>query len=126
MLIADRAKNSSLIALAYVLLVVGGIAVHFLLSGDVTALRYSIGLAGTWLVIIVGLLVSIGLWRHYRWAWWLGLVAAIVHVFFTLFWMAGNLLLPSHFALSVYAALALQLAFLWSLASRATYLECSR
>lgn len=113
-----------MIAFAYVALVLGGIFVHYAVSGDNSTLRYSLSQVSTWLVTVVGLAAGAGLWRHYRWAWWLGVVAAYVNVFFMLFWLGRHVL--THFQLTVYLVLGLQLAFLWTAARRATFLLCSR
>lgn len=77
----DNGKLASLIAVFYVLFFFGGIFVHFFISGEVYTLKYSLSLLRTWLAAIGGLLIAWGLWRHYRWSWWLGLVAVIYQLY---------------------------------------------
>jgi len=70
----DTARIAAAIAVAYVAFFVGGIFIHYFAGGDAYTLKYSLSLASTWLAAIVALTVAWGLWHHYRWAWWLGLL----------------------------------------------------
>jgi hypothetical protein len=71
----DTARVAAAIAVVYVAFFFGGIFVHYFAAGDAYTFKYSLSLASTWLAVIVALTVAWGLWHHYRWAWWLGLVA---------------------------------------------------
>ena len=73
----DSGKWASIIAVSYVLFFTGGVFVHFFVTGDTYTLKYSFSLPGTWLAGGAGLLIAWGLWRHFRWSWWLGLIAVI-------------------------------------------------
>jgi hypothetical protein len=70
----DTARISAAIAVVYVAFFFGGIFAHYFVAGDAYTLKYSLSLASTWLAAIVTLTVAWGLWHHYLWAWWLGLL----------------------------------------------------
>jgi hypothetical protein len=70
----DTARMSAAIAVLYVAFFFGGIFVHYFAAGDAYTLKYSLSLPDTWLAAIVALTVAWGLWHHYLWAWWLGLL----------------------------------------------------
>jgi len=70
----------SLLAAAYVAIVVGGIFVRFAGTGDLYTLRYSLTLTVTLIVTILGSVIALGLWRGHAWAWWLGLTAVAVQL----------------------------------------------
>ena len=72
----DHGKLASVIPIIYVLFFMGGIFVHYFMTGETYTLKYSISLKSTWLAAIGSLLIAWGLWNHFRWAWWLGLIAA--------------------------------------------------
>ncbi|MGH9813630.1 MAG: hypothetical protein ACRD4T_10900 [Candidatus Acidiferrales bacterium] len=70
----DTARIAAAIAVVYVAFFFGGIFVHYLTAGDAHTLKYSLSLASTWLAAVVALTAAWGLWHHYLWAWWLGLL----------------------------------------------------
>lgn len=79
-MLKDRAKLASIIAIAYVMFFLGGMFLHFFLTGDISAFKYGAALPRTWIAAGVGLLIAWGLWHHYRWAWWLGLTAGLIQL----------------------------------------------
>lgn len=70
----DTARIAAAIAVIYVAFFFGGIFVYYLAAGNAFTLKYSLSLASTWLAAIVALTVAWGLWHHFLWAWWLGLL----------------------------------------------------
>lgn len=68
------------LAAAYVLVVVGGIFIHYFVSGELGTLQYSLTLPPTLLVIFLGSAIAWGLWQGFAWAWWLGLAAVLVQL----------------------------------------------
>lgn len=71
------AKLAGILAILYAITFFGGIFVHYLISGSSYTLKYSLSLPKTWLVLVMALIIGFGLIKHYRWSWWLGLVAGI-------------------------------------------------
>ena len=120
----DRARLLSLIAFAYAISVAAGSVIHLAMSGDSPTFRY--GLLRTCLAASVGIIVGCGLWARFRWAWWVGLVAAMLHLVPMLYWIGFRVLLPSHFPATLYLLLSLQLAFVVLAANRLSYAQCSR
>jgi hypothetical protein len=85
-----RIRIASVIALAYLAVVLGGTLVHFANTGDTYTLRVSLTQPATWLASIVAAVVAFGLWRRYRWAWWLGVGAAAFQLFRLGAWLAEH------------------------------------
>ena len=115
----------SLLAAAYVVVVVGGIFVHFAGTGDLYPLRYSLTLPTTLLVTIIGSVIALGLWRRHAWAWWLGLTAVAVQLTRLSSWLLkrfnnGNVPVGS------WLITFLLLAFLLALLTPAVRQSCSR
>ncbi len=71
------AKLAGILAILYAITFFGGIFFHYLISGSSYTLKYSLSLPKTWLVLVMALVIGFGLIKHYRWSWWLGLVAGI-------------------------------------------------
>jgi uncharacterized membrane protein (DUF2068 family) len=74
-------KISSLLVAAYVAIVVSGTLLHFANTGDVSTVKYSFTRPATIMAVLIGIVVTFGLWRSFAWAWWLGLVAAGVQLY---------------------------------------------
>jgi translocator protein len=68
----DGARVSALIVVAYVLYFVGGILLRWASRPGVVPPP-----AAAWIIMLAGLLLAWGLWRHRRWAWYAALVCAI-------------------------------------------------
>lgn len=77
----NRARLAGLVAVAYVLFFFVGIFVHYFTSGDAYTLRYSLMLPGVWMAALAGTVIGWGLWNHYRWAWWAGLIGVLFQLF---------------------------------------------
>jgi translocator protein len=76
----DTAKVAASIAVFYVVFFVGGMFHAYYTSGSEYTLRYSLALPETWLAALGSIVIGYGLWRHYRWAWWLGLVGVALQL----------------------------------------------
>lgn len=73
-------RIAAMIAMSYVAIVIGGMVLHFAMTGERGTLWYSVTLPATVGVIVLGPVIAVGLWRAHSWAWWLGLVAAVVQL----------------------------------------------
>lgn len=120
----DRAQLASFIALAYTLVVLGGIFLHYLSTGDAYTLKFSIMLPSTWVATIVSGMVAWGLWRHFQWAWWLGLVAVLVQLARISSWLSQHFSAANLPSFSVFLVFGFLLAFLGILVSPGTRASC--
>lgn len=77
----NPSKLSGLLAATYVAVVLGGIFIHFLNTGDIYTLLYSLTLPATLISTILGAVVAFGLWREHSWGWWLGLTVGALQLF---------------------------------------------
>ena len=93
-MIKDRAQLAAYIALTYVLIVHGGIFIHFLRKRDFYTLKFSLLLPSTWVITTFSIIIALGLWHHKRWSWLLGLVAVLVQILRMATWLF------QHFSLS--------------------------
>ncbi|MNZ94080.1 hypothetical protein D3C78_1131810 [compost metagenome] len=116
---------SSLLAAAYVVVVVGGIFVHFAGTGDLYTLRYSLTLPATLIVTIIGSVIVLGLWRGHAWAWWLGLAAVAVQLTRFSPWLLERLN-NGNVPIGSWLITFLLLAFLVALLTPAVRQSCSR
>lgn len=116
---------SSLLAAAYVAVVVGGIFVHFAGTGDLYTLRYSLTLPATLIVTILGSVIALGLWRGLAWAWWLGLTAVAVQLTRFSPWLLARLN-SGNVPIGSWLITFLLLAFLVALLTPAVRQSCSR
>ena len=108
-------RLASLCAAAYGLLLASGILHHFQRSGSFRWLADTLSRPSVWLVLVVALLVTVGLWKRHAWAWWLGLAGAGYEVFRIVSgWIAGRTFprLPGFATLLALAILALLLLLL--------------
>ncbi|CAL95237.1 hypothetical membrane protein [Azoarcus olearius] len=121
-----QARLAALVAVVYVLLVLGGSLVRIALTGDFFSLRLNFVQPVTWLVCILGLLIAWGLWRCYAWAWWLGLGAVCFQLYRFGSWVVANYSLSHLPGSNVLLALFLLLVFLLLLLLPGTRAACSR
>ena len=121
----SHSKLASLVAAAYVLMVVGGMLLHFFNTGELGTLKYSLMLPATLAAIFVGGLVAFGLWHRFVWAWWLGLAAVGIQLIRFGSWFIDRLSVGNAPLASWVIALLL-LAFLLLLLSKATRQQCTR
>lgn len=70
-------RLAGLVAFGYAVWVLAGGAVQLGAGGQAVTLRLSMAQPLTWLVGLLALVIAIGLWTRYAWAWWLGLAAAL-------------------------------------------------
>ncbi|ATE59899.1 hypothetical protein [Thauera sinica] len=125
-MIHDRARLASFTALGYIFVVLGGIALHFLNTGEVYTLKFSLLLPSTWTATLVAGVAAWGLWHRFRWAWWLGIAAALFQLVRMSPWLYlhhGMDRLPGFGPLLV---LVLLLAFLITLLLPGTKAACTR
>lgn len=77
-------------AVAYSVVVLCGTLIRFALTGDAFTLRFSFSQPATWVAGVTALLVAWGLWKHYRWAWWLGMAAASFQLYRVGSWLVDH------------------------------------
>ena len=77
----SRAQLAGAIAATYVLVILSGMLLRYLKTGDLGTLRYSLMLPNTLGALFVGSLVARGLWNRYVWAWWIGLIAVAFQLY---------------------------------------------
>jgi hypothetical protein len=74
-------RLAALCAFAYAVLAVSGLVHHFQRTGSLRVLLRGLMQAQLWIVLLVALLVTFGLFCRQAWAWWLGVAAAAFGVF---------------------------------------------
>jgi hypothetical protein len=74
-------RLAALCAFAYALLAVSGVVHHFQRTGSLRVLLRGLMQPQLWIVLLLALLVTFGLFRRQAWAWWLGIAAACFGVF---------------------------------------------
>jgi hypothetical protein len=115
-----------LAAAAYAGVTASGPLIRLAGSTGAVTLRLNLHHPLTWLVVVLAALVAWGLWRRYRWAWWLGLAGALVQLFRmgrALILQGGPLRLPD-FGVLLPAGLLLALVLL--LLTRPVRTACGR
>lgn len=120
-----RAQIAGAIAATYVLVVVGGMLLHYLTTGELGTLRYSLMLPATIAAISIGSLVAWGLWNRFAWAWWLGLIAVVFQLYRFSGWFAARLS-GGHAPVASWVIAGLLVAFLCVLLTREARRSCSR
>ena len=121
----SHSKLASIAAIAYVLIVVGGMLLHFFNTGDLGTLKYSLMLPATLSAVFVGSLVAFGLWHRFAWAWWLGLAAVGTQLIRFGSWFISRLSIGDA-PMASWAIAVLLLAFLFLLLTKATRQQCTR
>ena len=86
----DRAKIAAIIAIAYVVVILSGIILNFIKTGQLYTLKYSLLLPATWLAIIISSVTAWGLWQHFRWAWWFGFSASLIQLARMALWLQSQ------------------------------------
>ncbi|MEQ6292183.1 hypothetical protein ACFPAG_16375 [Vogesella sp. GCM10023246] len=117
-------RLGALLAVSYVMAVLGGIVNYYAKTGDVSFLKYTLLLPSTILSCSTALLISWGLWSLRRWAWWLGLGAVVVQISLLALWLMPKLTLSHGPDLHVSLVLCSELAFLVVLALPRTRKQC--
>lgn len=125
-MIKDRAQLAAYIALAYILVMLGGIFLHYAQTGDAYTLKFSLMLPSTWVVTIAGGVIALGLWLRKAWAWWLGLGAVLIQLTRISSWLAQHYSFTKPPAFSVLFVLAILVIFLAVLSLPKTRAACSR
>lgn len=74
-------RLAALCAITYAALVASGLVAHFQRTGSFRALFHGLARPEVWVVLLIALLVTGGLWVRRAWAWWLGVAAAAYQVF---------------------------------------------
>lgn len=121
-----RAQLAACIALTYVFVVLGGIFLHYLNTGDAYTLKFSLMLPSTWVATIVSVVVAWGLWQRFRWAWWLGLAAALLQLVRMSSWLFHHFSATNPPGFGVFLVLGLVLAFFVTLVLPGTRTACAR
>jgi hypothetical protein len=121
-MIRDGTRLAACIAFAYIIVVLGGVYLHYWQTGDEYTLRYSLSRESTWNAVFIASLLAVGLWLRHQWAWWLGLVAGVLKLVGQLVWIAKHF--PPGFG--VVLVLALLIAFLATLMLPGTRAACLR
>ena len=74
-------RLAALCAFAYALLAISGLVHHFQRTGSLRVLLRGLMQPQLWVVLLVALVVTFGLFSRQAWAWWLGVAAASFGVF---------------------------------------------
>ncbi len=123
---ATGPKVAACIAAAYFSVVLGGILLHFFQTGDTYTLKYGLMLPTTWAALTISGFVSWGLWHRFRWAWWLGFIAAALQLLRMSSWVVRHFSTAAPPGLGVVLVLALLLALLAVLLLPRTRRACTR
>lgn len=121
-----QARLTALVAVVYVVLVLGASLLRVTLTGDFFSFRLNFVQPITWLVCILGLVIAWGVWRSYAWAWWLGLAAAGFQLYRFGSWLLANYSLSYLPGPNALLPLLLLLGFLVLLLLPGTRAACSR
>lgn len=119
-------RLAALCAVTYAALVLSGLIAHFQRTGSFRTLFHGIARPEVWVVVLVALLVTAGLWTRRAWAWWLGVAAAGYQLFrIVSAYVLGHRLghVP---AFAVLIALVLLVLFLVLVLQRKARLGCNR
>ena len=84
-------RLAALCVFTYALLAVSGLLHHFQRTGSPRILLRGLMQPQLWLVLLIALLVTCGLFGRQAWAWWLGIAAAALGVFriVSAYWVGG-------------------------------------
>ena len=74
-------RLAALCSATYAALALSGAIHHFQRTGSLPALVRGLSSPFVWAVALVAVVVAIGLWKRYAWAWWLGVAAAGYQLF---------------------------------------------
>jgi hypothetical protein len=74
--------------LVYAWLVSKGSLLQIGASTEAFSFRLAFTQPMTWLVFALTLLVAWGIWKHFAWAWWLGVIGGLVQLGRLLWWAA--------------------------------------
>ena len=121
-----RLRVASVTAIAYLTVVLGGTLIHFARTGDAFTLRFSLTQPGTWIATFIAALVAWGLWKQYKWAWWLGVGAAGYQLFRVGSWIVGHFSVSRPPGFGPLLVTALLLAFLVLLFPSNVRASCNR
>jgi uncharacterized membrane protein (DUF2068 family) len=80
----------------------------------------------TWIAGLTALLVAWGLWKHYRWAWWLGMGAASFQLYRVGSWIVDHFGLSRPPAFAPLLVAVLLLTFLVLALPSSVRTSCSR
>lgn len=121
-----RTEIAAYIAIAYIFVILGGIFVHFLSTGESYTLKYSLMLPSTWLATVFSSVISWGLFHHFRWAWWLGFVCASLQLARMSSWLFRHFTVANLPGFGVFLIYGLLLTFLVALVFPGTRASCTR
>lgn len=119
-------RVASLLAAVYVALVLGGSILRYLVTGDLYTLQYSLLLPATILASAIGCLVAWGLWRAFKWAYWLAVFATAVQLLRFGVWFMGALSSSIQPGIGVYLVALVLSTLLFVLALPHTRKACTR
>jgi hypothetical protein len=118
-------RLAALCAFTYALLAVSGLVHHFQRTGSLRALVRGLMHPQLWVVLLLALFITIGLFGRRAWAWWLAVAAGL----FGLYWIVGPWVhrgLARAPGTPTLIALALLLAMLLLLVPRSARLAANR
>ncbi len=107
----NNQKVASLLALAFVLVMHGGILIQYLSTADTYTLIFSLTLPSTILSTVVAILVAWGLWQNHSWAWWFGLAAGLIHLTKMTAWLSQHYSLSNLPAMGVFVTYGITASF---------------
>lgn len=114
------------VAIVYLVVVPGASLFRAALSGDALTLRVSFGDPMLWLSTVLILLVIIGVWKRYAWAWWLGVAAAAFQLVRIGMWVAQHYSLSRLPGDTTLLVLGLLVTFLVLMLSPGMRMACRR
>jgi translocator protein len=106
-------RLAALCTLTYGLLVVSGLLQHFYRTGSFRALARNLGNPWLWVVVVLAVVLTFGLWKRQAWAWWLAIGVGLFQVYrFVNAWIVGGWRTPPTSTLILLALLVLMILLL--------------
>jgi translocator protein len=124
-MIQNRAQLAASIAAIYLLVMLGGIFIHFINTQDFYTLKFSLMLPSTWIAAITSGVAALGLWQRKSWAWWFGLSAVLVQLTRITSWLLKHFSLNNLPSYSVLLTLTILIIFLAILVFPGTRAACT-
>ncbi len=122
----SRPQSAAILALSYAAVVLGGILIHFMQSGDLYTLKFSLLLPATLIALLLASTIAWGLWKELRWAWWLGLLGSLLQLVRMSKWLWHNFSQSGFPSPGVLLVLCILVAFLVTLLLPGTRTACVR
>jgi uncharacterized membrane protein len=106
-------RLAALCTFTYGLLVVSGLVQHFYRTGSFRALARNIANPWLWVVVVLAVVLTFGLWKRHAWAWWLAIAAGLFQIYRIVgAWFATGWRTPPTSTLILLALLVLMIVLL--------------